>query len=61
VGHIELHAGDAAAHEEVEVVERAGAYAQQDFVGFDLGLGRVFVDQHFRAAVLVDACDFHQV
>ena len=61
VRHVELHAGNAAAHEKVQMIERAGAYPQQDFIGFDLGLGSVFVDQHFRAAMLVDACDFHAV
>ena len=45
VRHVELHAGNAGAHEKVQMIERAGAYPQQDFIGFDAGLGSVFVDQ----------------
>jgi hypothetical protein len=43
------------------MIQRASADAQQDFIGFNLGGGRVFVDQRFRPAVLVDACDFHPI
>ena len=60
-GMVELHAGDSGAHEQIQMIERAGAHPQQDFVGFDARLGSVFVDQYFRPAVLVDACDFHPV
>ena len=55
----ELHAGDAGAHEQVQVVQGAGAHAHQDLVGLEAGFGGVFIDQHFRSAVLVDASGFH--
>ena len=48
------------AHEQIQMIQRAGAHPQQHFVGFDLRLGHVFVDQHFGPAVLVDACGFHE-
>ena len=57
--HGEPHAGDARAHEEVEVVQGAGAHADEDFVGLDGGLGRRFVNQLFRAAVPVNAGEVH--
>ena len=59
VRHGESHAGDALAQPEVEVVQRAGAHADQDLVGADLGVRGVFVDQHLGPAVLVDPCSLH--
>ena len=59
VRHGKLHAGNAGPHEQVQMIQRAGAHAQQDLIGFDLRVGNIFVDQHFRRAVLMDAGSFH--
>src|SRR5215472_8929043 len=55
----ELHAGDAGAHEEIQVIQGACANAHQHLVGADLGVGNVFVDEHVGAAVLVNPGCFH--
>ena len=60
VGHRELHAGDAGAYEQVEMIQRAGTDADQDLVGFDLRLRHVVVDEHFGTAMLVNAGCFHE-
>src|ERR1017187_4291733 len=60
VRHGELHAGDTGADEEVEVIEGAGANADQDLVGFDVGLRHVLVDKHFGIPVLVNAGCLHE-
>ncbi len=43
--------GQAHAQPEVEVIQGAGAHADQDFVGTDLRFWDIFVLQHFGAAV----------
>ena len=57
--HGNFRARDALPDEQVEVIERGGAHAQQDLVGLDGGLGDVFVRQHLRPAVTVNSRDFH--
>ena len=42
------------------MVQRAGADADQDLVGFDLRLRHVFVDEHVGTAMLVNAGCFHE-
>ncbi len=46
------HAGNAPAQPQIEVVQRAGTDADQNFVRAHLRLRRVGVTQHFRPAVL---------
>ena len=60
VRHGELQPRNSGAHEKIQVIERAGAHAQQNLVGFDRRLGSVFVYQRVRPAVLVNASDFHR-
>src|SRR5450432_82677 len=59
VGHGELHARNARAHKEVEVVEGAGAHPDEDVAGADPGFGCVFVDEDGGVAVVMDSGEFH--
>src|ERR1019366_5263300 len=45
VRHGKLHARDAGADEEIEMIEGAGADADEDLVGSDVGLRQVLVDK----------------
>ncbi len=52
------HGREALAHPEIEVVERAGAKADEHLAGRGLGVGRVLVPQDVGASVLVDSYGF---
>ena len=60
VRHGELHARDAGADEEVEMIESAGPHADEDLVGFDRWFRQVLVDKHFGTPVLVNAGCLHE-
>src|ERR1019366_10305311 len=59
VRHRELQSRDAGAHEEVEMIQRAGADADEDLVSFDFRLRHVLTDKHFGTAMLVNPGCFH--
>jgi len=59
VRHGELQPGNTCPHEQVEVVQRAGADADQHLIGADCRLGGVLVHEHFRSAMLMNASNFH--
>ncbi len=57
--HGDLNARDAVANKKVEMIEGAGADADEDFVGARTRVGRVGVLEDFRAAVLREDDCFH--
>jgi hypothetical protein len=50
---------EAAADPEIEVIERAGVDAHEDFAGTGVGLGDVFVFEDARVTVFVEYDCFH--
>ena len=54
------HPIDAAALPEIEMIQRAGAHANDGAPGCGYGIGRVFVAQHLGPAVLVEADCLHR-
>jgi hypothetical protein len=50
----------AGANPQIQVIQRAGAYPQEYFIGFDRGLRNIFVAENFRTAVFVDSDSFHK-
>ena len=60
MGHGELQPGNTGAHEEVEVVEGAGANADEHLVRLDDWLGCVLVNEDFGPAMLMNADSFMQ-
>src|SRR5258706_9154361 len=48
-----------AAYPHVEMIQRAGAHFDQDFVGFDLRIGDLGNLENFRTAVLFEGDCFH--
>jgi len=59
VRHGNLNAGDAFADPKIEMIQRAGADADEDFVGARRRIGHVRVGEDFRAAVLREDDCFH--
>ena len=55
----QLYPGKPFAHPEIEMVECAGANANEDMIFAQLGIGRVFVLQDFWTTKLVNANSFH--
>src|SRR5260370_41293760 len=55
----QVHAGQAFAHTQVEVVQRASADADEDLIFTRLGIGDVLVHEDFGSTELVNADDFH--
>ncbi len=60
VRHGDLNAGDTVADKKIEMIEGAGADADEDFVGARTRIGEVGVLEDFRAAVLGEDDRFHQ-
>ena len=56
----DLDSRQTTAHPHVEVVERARAHFDQNFVGFDFRVGDFGVLQHLRATVLREDDGFHR-
>ena len=56
----QVHAGQALAHPEVEMVQGAGAHADQNLVFARLGIGNVFVGENFGSTELMNANGFHE-
>ena len=57
----QLHAGQAFAHPDIEMVHGAGFHADQDLIFARLRIGNVFVAEHFGSAEFVNADGFHGV
>ena len=55
----QVNAGQAFAHEEVEVVQRAGADTDEDLIFTWFGIGNVFVGEDFGSTELMNANGFH--
>jgi len=53
------YTGKAAAYPQVEVIERAGVYPDEDFAVTEFGLGNVGVAENVGAAVVVKEDGFH--
>ena len=55
----QLDAGQSLAHPQVEVIQRAGADADEHMILAQLGIGNVFVFQNFGTTKFMNADGFH--
>jgi hypothetical protein len=59
VGKRDWNIGEATADPEIEMIQGAGAYADENFVGAGFGLGDIGVLQNFGSAMLAEKDGFH--
>jgi hypothetical protein len=60
VGKRNGNAGQTVAHPEIEMIEGAGANADEDFVGVEVRFGNIGVMEHTGVAMLVKDNRFHK-
>ena len=55
----QLHARKTFAYPHIQMVQGTGSHPHQHLIFAWLGIGDIFVNQHFRTAKLMDANRFH--